>query len=101
MNIPFLENICRNFEIFQDRFTLHNENFKRCYIFENKHVTRALENREWLHRNIFGNEFYQQYAHKIFGLKYCDFYNDVGMIIPAADIVASTGRQLRYCNCNN
>jgi hypothetical protein len=28
---PILENICMNFENFQNLFTRHNENFKRCY----------------------------------------------------------------------
>jgi hypothetical protein len=90
---PILEHICRNYENFQNLFTKHNENFKRCYIIENKNVTRALENRELIRRNIFGNAFLQQNAYKLFGLRYCDFYNDDGIMAPACDVVACTGIQ--------
>jgi hypothetical protein len=88
---PILENICMNYENFQNLYTKHNENFKRCYIIENKNVTRALENRELIRRNIFGMAFLQQNAYKLFGLRYCDFYNDDGGMVAARDVFASTG----------
>jgi hypothetical protein len=90
---PILENICRNYENFQKFFTKHNENFKHCYIIENKNVTRALENRELIRKNVFGNAFLQQNAYSLFGIRYCDFYNDDGTMVPARDVVAGTGIQ--------
>ncbi len=90
---PILENICRNYDKFQNLFTKHNENFKRSYIIENKNVTRALENRELIRRNIFGNAFLRQNTYSFLGLRYCDFYNDDGTMVQARDVIAVTGIQ--------
>jgi hypothetical protein len=90
---PVLENICRNYEKFQNVFTKHNENFKRSYIIENTNVTRALENRELIRRNIFGNAFLHQNVHNFLGLRYCDFYKDDGTMVQARDVIAATGIQ--------
>ena len=88
---PILANICRCFEIFSDRFTEHNENYKESYIFENRKITRTLESKDYINRNMVGLDFFLTNSKKFYELKYSNFYTLTDRMIPADEVIATTG----------
>jgi hypothetical protein len=88
---PICHGICMSYESCHDNFTVVNENFKHCYIFENNKLTINLTSREILNRDSFTNEFFERNAEKLFRLKYSDFYNPDGVLIDNVSIREATG----------
>jgi hypothetical protein len=75
-------------------FTITNENFRKCYIFENIKITKALDSREQLGRALFTAEFFNANASKLCKLKYSNFYTEEGVQITREQIRESTGLEL-------
>jgi hypothetical protein len=75
-------------------FTTANENFKKCYIFENAKITKALDSREQLNRSLFTLEFFTTNASMLNNLKYSNFYTDEGVLLTRDQIRENTGLEL-------
>jgi hypothetical protein len=75
-------------------FTTTNENFRKCYIFENKKITKAVDSREQLGRALFSAEFFIANASKLYKLKYSNFYTEEGELITREQIREATGLEL-------
>jgi hypothetical protein len=73
---PTLFQIAGSFEKFYISFTKHNENFKKCFIFENKLITRNVDDRQCLTKDIVGRELFNNHRNIIYGLRYDDFYTE-------------------------
>ncbi len=91
---PICHGICKSFERVSNAFTLSNENFRRCYIFENEKITVNLDSKAVLSRNMFSAEFFEQNAARLYRLRYNDFYDHNDTLIPEELIYESTGLQL-------
>jgi hypothetical protein len=68
-----------------------DENFWSAYIVGNRCMTRNLETREFITSTFFGNEFFVTHAGSICRLRYSDFYDETGAMIPANTVIANTG----------
>jgi hypothetical protein len=85
-------------------FTVANENFKKCYIFENAKITKALESREQINRSLFTVEFFNINASMLYKLKYSNFYTDEGVLLTRDQIRDDTGLEftvLQYFEIQN
>jgi hypothetical protein len=91
---PILNGICRSYERMINHFTTVNENFTKCYIFENEKITKTLESREQLSRNLFSVEFFNANACKLYKLRYCDFYTEEGETITREQLKDNVGIDL-------
>ncbi len=76
-----LHGICMSYEKMLCFFTVANENFTKCYIFENAKITKALDSREQLSRSLFPLEFFTADASKLYKLKYSNFYTEGGVLL--------------------
>jgi hypothetical protein len=74
--------IADSFEKIFFSFTKHNENFKKCFIFENKLITRNLDDRQCLTKDIVGRELFNNHRDIIYGLRYDDFYTENNELVP-------------------
>jgi hypothetical protein len=54
-------------------------------------MTRAVDSRDYIRKNFFNAEFFNNHANKLLQLKYSDFYSQTDNIIPAADVITATG----------
>jgi hypothetical protein len=88
---PICHGICKSFEKVHEHFSATNENFRKCYIFENKQFTTNLDSRDYLKRNSFGIDFFIQYAEKLMKLKYLDIYDERDNILPENVVANRTG----------
>jgi hypothetical protein len=75
-------------------FTVANENFRKCYIFENEKITKALDSREQINRSLFTLEFFTANANLLYKLKYSNIYNDEGHPLARDQIRENTGLEL-------
>ncbi len=78
---PTLFLIACSFEKFYISFTKHNENFKKCFIFENKLITRNVDDRQCLTKDIVGRELFNNHRNIIYGLRYDDFYTENNVLV--------------------
>jgi hypothetical protein len=88
---PTLFLIAGSFEKFYTSFTKHNKNFKKCFIFENALITRNLDDRQCLTKDIMGRELFNNYRNSIYGLRYDDFYTENNELIPYVTVQRKTG----------
>ncbi len=88
---PILHTISKSFEKMSDTYTEYMENYKCAFLVENSRMTRNIEGREIIGKRFFTREFFETNATKILQLKYCDFYNSDGDLIPARNVVENTG----------
>jgi hypothetical protein len=65
--------ICKSFERMSDNFTVQNENFRDCCIFENSKITLNLETRVYLSYSQFTNKIFSTNVSKLNGLRYSNF----------------------------
>jgi hypothetical protein len=72
-------------------FTKKDENFRSAYIVGNRCMTRNLETRDLITSNFFGNKFFVAHAGNICRLRYSDFYDETGNIVPAQLVTTNTG----------
>jgi hypothetical protein len=54
-------------------------------------MTRNLETRDFITSNFFGNEFFIAHAGNICRLRYSDFYDETGNMVPAQLVTTNTG----------
>jgi hypothetical protein len=69
---PILYNICNSFEMFRNKFTSIEENYKKALIFRNPLFRRGRDDGRMLHEGFFGNNFEE--LKKIAKLKFEDFF---------------------------
>jgi hypothetical protein len=74
-----------------ESFTKKDENFRSAYIVGNRSMTRDLESRDYITNSFFGQEFFAAHAGNICRLRYSDFYDEAGSMIPANLVTANTG----------
>jgi hypothetical protein len=91
---PLIHGIFASYERMMGSFTSTNENFKKCYIFENEKITKTLDMREQLSRALFSAEFFNANASKLYKLKYSNFYAEGGELITKEQIREATGLEL-------
>jgi hypothetical protein len=91
---PVIHGICVSYERMLCSFTSANENFRECYIFENKMITKALDSREQLNRGLFSAEFFNANASKLYKLKYNNFYSRDGEPLIMEQVRNVTGLEL-------
>ncbi len=91
---PLIHGICASYERMLCSFTSANENFRECYIFENKMITKALDSREQLNRGLFSAEFFNANASKLYKLKSSNFYTQEGEPITLEQVRNVTGLEL-------
>jgi hypothetical protein len=91
---PIIHGLCASYERMLCFFTIVNENFRQCYIFENSKITKALDSREQISRTLFTEEVFIENASKLYKLKYNDFYTDEGELITREQIRESIGLEL-------
>jgi hypothetical protein len=102
LEYPICHGISKSFENFTDMFAKYNENFRDCYIFDNKTFTLGLESKEHLNRNHFDNLFFTENSFKLYKLRYSNFYNNQGNIIGFDEVRETTGlllTELQICRC--
>jgi hypothetical protein len=75
---PIIHGICASYERMMIFFTIANENYKMCYIFENTKITKTLETHDVISRTMFSVDFFNVNAGKLYKLKYCNFYGEGG-----------------------
>jgi hypothetical protein len=75
-------------------FTVVNEIFTKCYIFENEKITKTLESREQLSRSLFSVDFFNAIASKLYKLRYYEFYTEEGGTITREQIRDTVGIDL-------
>jgi hypothetical protein len=88
---PVLFGISQSFELMYENYVRKDENFRSAYIVGNRTMTRNLESRDFITNAFFGHEFFAVHASNICKLKYSDFYSEDGALIPANNVIASTG----------
>jgi hypothetical protein len=88
---PILFTISRSFEIMYEGFVRKDENFRSAYIVGKRSMTRNLETKELITRSFFGNKFFAAHAGNICRLRYSDFYDEDGTMLPANIVIANTG----------
>jgi hypothetical protein len=93
LEYPVLHCISESYHLFHSKHTAFNENFRHAFIFENPSITRALESREQLSRSLFSREFFNVNAHKLYKLKYSNFYTENNTLVPANEVLDSTSIQ--------
>jgi hypothetical protein len=57
IEFPISYDLCKSFERVSNAFTTSNENYRRCYIFENPKITLHLESRATLSKSMFNADF--------------------------------------------
>jgi hypothetical protein len=88
---PILHDISKSFELMYEGFTRKDENFRSAYIVGNRCMTRNLETKDFITNSFFGHEFFVTHAGNICRLRYSDFYNETGSMIPSNMVIANTG----------
>ncbi len=91
---PISHGLCKSFERVSNAFTTCNENFRRCYIFENAKITQHLESQTILSKKLFTEDFFEQNAARLYKLIYNDFYDDEDNLIPVDIINENMGLHL-------
>jgi hypothetical protein len=91
---PLLHGICTSYERMMCAFTVTNENFRKCYIFENEKISKTLESREQINRSMFTAEFFNINASLLYKLKYSNFYTDEGVMLTREQIRENAGLEL-------
>ncbi len=75
---PIVHAICNSFERLSGSFTVTQDNFLNSYLFENEKFTMDLHSKKSLSRDIFSAPLFEQYAAKLYSLRYCNLFNDDG-----------------------
>ncbi len=94
IEFPISYDLCKSFERVSNALTTSNENYRRCYIFENAKITLHLESRATLSKSMFTADFFEQHAARLYRLRYNDFYDDEDNLIPVDIINLNTGLNL-------
>jgi hypothetical protein len=81
-----LYGISESYNRFLAKHRSFNENFKHAHIFANPSTTRALNSKEPLSRLLFSHEFFYEHAHKLYKLRYSNFYTEANTIVPANEV---------------
>jgi hypothetical protein len=88
---PVLFTISKSFELMYDSFVKKDENFRSAYIIGNRTMTRNLETKDFITNSFFSNDFFTAHASNICRLRYSDFYSEDGALVPANNVITSTG----------
>ncbi len=83
---PLIYEIVASSERVSNAFTTQNENFLNCYIFENEKITVNVETKLMVSRSLFEENFFTTNSFILYGLRYRDFYDNLGNQIQANTI---------------
>jgi hypothetical protein len=88
---PLIHEIVASYERVSNMFTTQNENFLNCYIFENEKITINVESKVMINRSLFGENFFTTNSYILYGLRYRDFYDNMGNQIQTNTVRANLG----------
>jgi hypothetical protein len=71
-----------------------DENFRDCYIFDSKNFTLDLDSKEHINRGHFDNVFFSNNVHKLYNVKYNNFYDNQDNLIGINEVRETTGIML-------
>jgi hypothetical protein len=104
IEFPIIHDICNSYERLSNAFTATQENYSKCYIFENSNFTVGLRSREQLNRRHFTEEVFDRLSNQLYSLGYCDLFNEHNMFLTIDSIDTRLGlnlTQLQFYNFRN
>jgi hypothetical protein len=93
---PLIYEIVASYERVSNVFTTQNENFLNCYIFENKKITINVESKLMVNRSLFGENFFSTNSYILYGLRYRDFYDNLGNQIQTNTVRDNLGINIQW-----